>query len=108
VDLVARPYATAKYAKKQHHHGCKGCRRRYVCACSQPESDGRCNACISGRRSVYTAAWEPQSCCLIDARPCDKYDRDRYLLAGPGPWFTCRTCARTFPCPPEKVRTDVP
>lgn len=96
-------WSAAKFAGKQHHHGCTGCRRRYVCACTTPEENDRCNFCISGR--LGASAWDPRPCCLTDSRLCENYDRDAHKLAGPGPWFKCRTCARTFPCQPERVKT---
>lgn len=102
---MARTYSTAKFAGKQHHHGCTDCRRRYVCACDTPQINSTCNSCRSGRVGEGARAWEPQPCCLADYRLCETYDRDVHKLAGPGPWFRCRTCARTFPCKPEQVKT---
>jgi hypothetical protein len=101
---VAKPHPVGKWAGKQHHHACTRCRRRYHDACETPAVDGVCNSCRTGRLSTWVAATEPRPCCLTDAMPADRYDRDKYLLAGPGPWWVCRTCARQFPTQPKEVR----
>lgn len=103
---MARAYTPlAKWKGEQHFHGCKDCRGRYYDACAELKADGICNPCRSGIRSARQLAWAPAACCFENSRPAEKYDRDQHKLAGLGPWFVCRTCARTFPVHPEQVRT---
>lgn len=102
---MAKTFNNGQFAGKQHHHGCRACRRRYVCACETPADDESCSVCRSGRVSDQAKAWEPKACCLEKPLKPITYAEDRkaYKLAGPGPWFKCPTCARTFPCQPNKV-----
>lgn len=103
---MARPFTPpAKWKGEQHFHGCTQCRARYLDACVDLKVDGTCNPCRSGITSNRQTAWAPRPCCLGNARLCEKYDRERHKLAGPGPWFRCTACARTFPAQPEQVRT---
>lgn len=103
---MARPFTPpAKWKGEQHFHGCIECRSRYSDSCQVLKADGVCNPCRSGIPSGRQRAWGPAACCLENSRLCEKYDRERYKLAGLGPWFVCRTCARTFPARPEQVRT---
>lgn len=95
----------AKWKGEQHFHGCTECRGRYGDACTELQVDGTCNACRSGIPSIDQSVRAPHGCCFNNVRLCEKYDRERYKLAGPGPWFVCRTCARTFPARPEQVLT---
>lgn len=96
-----------QFAGKQHHHGCTECRGRYVCACEEPGRNRRCNACISGIPSNTAREWGPRQCCY-DAEPIKPITYadalKSYKLAGPGPWFKCPTCSRTFPAQPGKVK----
>lgn len=101
---MARPFTPpAKWKGEQHFHGCTQCRGRYGDACSELKTDRTCNPCRSGIPSTRRAAWAPHPCCSESLRLCEKYDRERHKLAGLGPWFVCRTCARTFPTQPEQV-----
>jgi hypothetical protein len=101
---MTKPFAQTKFIGKQHNHGCTRCRRRYWDACQDPNTASLCNSCVTGRVSAWARGGEPAACCTTaNVRPADRTDRERYLLAGQGPWFLCKTCARQFPCPPEKV-----
>lgn len=102
--MATRPFPTAKWKGKLHYHGCQ-CGRTYGDACTTPEKNGRCNPCISGIPSKLARGREPTVCCLTNLRPAEKYDRERYNLAGPGPWWICKTCARQFIRPPKEVPT---
>ena len=98
-----KPFSVAKWAGKLHYHGCIKCHLRYHDACESPAHDSRCPSCITGRISAYQAAIEPRPCCLTDARLAKKDDRERYTLAGAGPWWLCRTCARQFTNQPKEL-----
>jgi len=83
---------------KHHWHACTTCKVRvYGCHCQATETNGRCQACRGGRRPVWELAREPRDCCLVNCKQLLSADElERYQLAGPGPWFQCRTCARCF------------
>jgi hypothetical protein len=105
--MAEKRFYPREFKGKQHNHGCADCNGRYVCCCETPEVNGRCNPCISGIPSTAARAMGPRRCCY-EAMPITpiRYAADfrSYKLAGPGPWFKCPTCARTFPAQPEKVR----
>lgn len=89
-----------------HHHGCTGCRRRYVCGVADCQADGRCMVCRTGRVSAGIQAWGPQECCYRNSPLPEmrtKAEREPYKLFGV-PWFKCPTCARQHPCQPEQVK----
>lgn len=94
--------------KTWHLHFCsdRTCRLVYECyACDDVAKNGRCQACRGVRRPVYISARDPQPCCLGNcAQVTDQAEIVRYKLAGPGPWFQCKTCARChgWPCHEER------
>lgn len=81
-----------------HYHSCSTCRFRvYRCACNQPAINDRCQLCRGVRRPIYEAARDPRPCCIGNCTLVSRAEElARYDLAGPGPWFQCRTCARCF------------
>ena len=91
-----------KLAEKAHFHFCsdRDCRLIYEDACPEPQTNHLCQACRGHRRGLITPR-DPQECCLGN---CEQViapdDLLRYALAGPGPWFQCRTCRRShgWPC----------
>lgn len=85
-----------KMAGVEHFHGCAapGCRVAYSCRCTTPEVNGRCHACRGVRRPVHEAYRDPRPCCAGSELVTATTSIATYLLAGPGPWFQCRTCAR--------------
>lgn len=100
---TAPTYSVAKLAGRRHVHFCsdRECRMAYECACDEPEVNGRCNLCRGTRRPLWVANRDPQDCCVNNcAQITDKAELHRYQLAGPGPWFQCKSCARChgWPC----------
>lgn len=100
--LTRKVFSTLKWGGKLHYHGCTNCHLRYHDACHTPELDGLCPSCTTGRISAYQQAIEPRACCYVDTRLANRDDRDVYKLAGPGPWWLCRTCARQFTRQPKE------
>jgi hypothetical protein len=106
---MARISDAALYKKFQtlgHRHFCsdRTCRRIYQClaviylrgGCPNPRVNGRCAPCRGYPvPETFEIAWAPRECCRNNVRQIT--DRDELLshrLAGPGPWFKCKTCAR--------------
>lgn len=97
-------------AKTWHFHTCadRDCRVMYECyGCDDATKNGRCHACRGLRRPTWDLIRDPQPCCQGNCVLVTSKDQlVRYHLAGPGPWFQCKTCARChgWPCnnPPER------
>lgn len=95
-----------------HKHFCsdRSCRRVYDCLdvafihwCEEPRRNGRCQVCRGSPKPVWSDAQQCQPCCADNV--AQVIDRDVILahrLAGPGPWFKCKTCARTSGWPQGK------
>lgn len=95
-----------KLANKLHYHSCAGCTLIYKCSCPAADVNGRCWACRGGRRPSWDVARDPQDCCINNCRQMTlAEDLARYQLAGPGPWFQCKTCARCHGAYPQKKET---
>lgn len=94
-----------KFRTIGHYHFCsdRDCRRIYQClavvfldGCPEPHRNARCAPCrgypISRMHEDYLT---PRDCCRNNVTQMT--DRDQLLafrLAGPGPWFKCKACAR--------------
>lgn len=100
--VANKPYPTAKWVGKHHYHGCTTCGLRYDDTCRTPEADGTCLSCRRGELSVYQYAYMPRPCCFTNSQVASKDDRTLYKLAGPGPWWKCKTCARQFTRQPQE------
>ena len=97
-----------KLASIWHLHFCvnRECRLTYECNggvgfCADPSKNGRCRPCRGKTRSGWDGTRDPQECCHGNCEQVtDKAELIRYRLAGPGPWFQCKTCARChgWPC----------
>lgn len=93
----------SKLAGVAHFHFCanRECRLIYEDNCDTPEENILCRPCRGLRRSTHDAYRDPQICCIDN---CDQVTDRRELninrLAGPGPWFQCKKCARRhgWPC----------
>lgn len=88
---------------KSHVHPCYACRVVYMCNCTNPAVNERCQYCRTEGRLDHPV-WEvgrfPKPCCTDNCRQVtDNDELIRYGLAGPGPWFQCKTCARSHPKP---------
>lgn len=94
----------SKFRTLGHKHFCadRDCRRVYQClavvflpnGCPDPRRNARCAPCRGGALPAYDTT-SPRACCRNNVRQVT--DRDEllsYRLAGPGPWFKCKTCAR--------------
>lgn len=94
----------ARKIKEFHAHGCLACGRRYTDTCGTPAVNAECTTCRTGQPpATWDRDYEPQSCCRRHAVLITTVDvLDRYSLAGPGPWFLCRECARTHPFDPKE------
>ena len=106
-QLAAKPTARGvltKLAGKLHYHACCDCRLVYSCSCAAADVKARCSACRETRphpRSAWDTARDPMPCCVNNVRQVTTADDLlRYQLAGPGPWFICKTCARCHSKPP--------
>ena len=79
-----------------HLHACKD--HVYQDSCSDKRTDRECMACqIGAQRPIWQACRDPQPCCAGNTRLATKPEWVSYSLAGPGPWFLCRTCKRQHP-----------
>lgn len=97
-----RSFSLSGLAGKPHFHFCRerDCRLVYEDRCGEPEENGLCQL-HRGLRRALIAIRDPQECCIGNCvQVIEKEHIFRYLLAGPGPWFQCRTCARChgWPC----------
>lgn len=98
----------ATAAKKTWHlHACTTCRRTYGDTCETATSNATCNECRSGLVSAYGKGRNPIACCLSGARLATKDEIKTYRLAGPGPWWICRTCSRQHGYDPA-TKGDLP
>lgn len=83
-----------------HYCGTRECRKVYEDCCETPGVNGRCHECRGVRRPIWMVAREPRPCCLGgSAQVINKKELRRYSLAGPGPWYQCKTCARVHGWP---------
>lgn len=97
------PKTIAQRKGKAHLHFCveRDCRLIYEDACEDVASNGRCHTHRGARRPIWMSARDPQECCIGNCEMvADPDELHRYRLAGPGPWYQCKTCARThgWPC----------
>lgn len=88
---------------KHHWHFCSNreCRLAYEDCCAQTEVNGLCQLCRGAGSRAYAEPMDPRECCLDNCEQVLTTDEMlRFHLAGPGPWFKCKTCARThgWPC----------
>lgn len=92
-----------------HAHGCLDCGQRYQDTCAFPLKNNLCAVCRGSQAapSKEDLDRQPRDCCanggsrlITDVDVLSKYN-----LGGPGPWFLCRTCARTHPFDPIKKET---
>lgn len=98
-----RVRSMASFAGDAHLHFCSGrsCRLIYEDACRDPHLNGRCPSCKGVRRPVWMSSRDPADCCWGNCQQVtETKELRRYALAGPGPWYQCRTCARAhgWPC----------
>lgn len=86
-------------ATQRHAHGCVRCHRRYEDRCGVIDEDALCETCRTGRPIPFDYGQnEPAACCFDRAQPVgDAQVLGSFRLVGPGPWFKCSECARTFP-----------
>lgn len=90
-------------AKKHHAHGCFQCSTRYTDHCADPKANGLCQACRGMDRPRWEVSFDPGGCCAGESRLVkDAQTITSYGLAGPGPWYKCRVCARTHPFNPKE------
>lgn len=87
----------------RHMHFCadRSCRLVYEDSCIEPETGDLCPTCKGRERSAYMPYRDPQECCLDNTKQVTfPPDFIRFQIAGPGPWFQCKTCARChgWPC----------
>lgn len=91
--------------KSWHIHFCKNrtCRQTYECTglvdkktVCEARVNGRCHTCRGAAvRPWWCAARDPHPCCVDNVRQAhDREELLRYRLAGPGPWYLCKSCMR--------------
>lgn len=88
----------SKLAGGIHWHSCtdQDCRLVYLDTCVEPHANGRCDICKRGYDTPYMEWKYPKDCCWGNTELLSPKD-DWYgwlRLAGPGPWFKCKTCHR--------------
>ncbi len=105
--MITQASLEKKLREAAHKHFCanRECRAIYQClgpvflknqgGCSAPLQNERCAHCrgIGPAGGLTTPRLQP--CCAHNVRQIT--DRDELLaygLAGPGPWFRCKTCWR--------------
>lgn len=81
-----------------HWHVCSdtACRLVYLDSCVTPQSNGRCRVCTHSDLTPFMEWRLPRDCCIGNCEllaPGDDW-LEWGRLAGPGPWFQCRTCKR--------------
>lgn len=90
--------------KTWHLHFCRerDCRTVYDdYRCDDVSVNGHCHHHRGRQRPVWDMTRDPQPCCYGNTYQVVSTDElVRQRLAGPGPWFKCRTCARShgWPC----------
>ena len=88
----------AKLAGFWHWHVCidLDCRTVYHCTCTDPSVNARCLTCEKGEYTEFMRWREPIACCFgnCDLLPASSDWWDWLKLAGPGPYYQCRTCKR--------------
>lgn len=87
-----------------HKHFCcnRECRQVFQCLavpflrrCPTPRQNGRCGRCRGLAVPIWYPMSEPIECCRDNAyQVVDRDELLAYRLAGTGPWFKCKTCAR--------------
>lgn len=86
-----------------HYHSCvdRDCRRVFADVCITPEVNGQCPLCRHGEETPEMAWRAPRDCCWGNCELVGTTsDWFKWLpLAGPGPWFKCRTCHRPHGAP---------
>jgi hypothetical protein len=95
-------------AKSYHYHFCsnRDCREFYEdYRCEDVSKNGRCHKCRGLEKPLLYESRDPRPCCWGNTEVVLGAERIvRYRLAGPGPWFQCKTCARChgWPCIPNE------
>jgi hypothetical protein len=90
--------------KSWHIHFCvnRECRQTYEdYRCEDVSKNERCHDCRGRERPGWETSRDPKPCCYGNTyQVVDKAELIRQRLAGTGPWFKCRTCARShgWPC----------
>lgn len=104
VEPMRTSAATVRVMAGRHHaHGCVECSRRYTDRCRDPGENGLCQLCRGLERPRWETSFEPGDCCPeFSVLVRDSETLGRFNLAGPGPWFKCRACARTHPFDPKE------
>ena len=97
-----RTLSLSKLAGNPHVHTCRDrdCRLIYEDTCESPENNEHCQRCRGVKRELMRHR-DPQECCIGNCvQIFTRTEIMRYALAGPGPWYQCRTCARChgWPC----------
>lgn len=107
-----RKFSLTSLAGNLHQHFCRNrdCRTVYEDNCHEPQVNRCCTPCskeVPGwgiRTGVASRTWrwrEPSLCCYGNCAVVTTKDViERYKLAGPGPWFQCKSCfkAHGWPC----------
>lgn len=101
-ETISMPGLYKKLRSVPHLHFCsdRDCRLIYEDNCNTPETNERCQNCRGTTRGLMVPR-DPQECCIGNCvQVTDPRELRRYSLAGPGPWFQCRTCVRShgWPC----------
>lgn len=94
---AAKVVTVTKLKGKPHWHFCSNreCRLLYEDRCEEIDRNGRCHGCRGARRPIWVAARDPRECCIGNCTQVLAVEQlVKYALAGPGPWFQCKTCAR--------------
>jgi hypothetical protein len=99
-----RGVGVSELASAWHVHACPepGCNLTYEDAgCADVNVNARpCLGCQGLERPIWERNRDPIDCCPGNTYLLTtKAERLEQRLAGPGPWFKCRTCRRAHPWP---------
>lgn len=100
--LPKRPATTDAVLRRMsgglHFHACLDCGLRYSCNCETADRNARCQVCRPVRpnsRPSWDRSTDPAECCSGNCiQITDTAVLASHKLAGPGPWFQCKTCKR--------------
>lgn len=91
--------AVRSLTSRYHQHCCYECKGVYTDSCGTPTENKHCVGCQSAHgRPLWDRDRDPMKCCL-ELGACEMVTDGAtialFKLAGPGPWFICKTCHRT-------------
>ena len=94
-EKKVKEFSTDELKGGLHWHCCTDCRLVYGDSCSTADKNGRCRNCTRSEFGPFMEWKLPAECCYGGLELLtDHKIRREMRLAGPGPWFHCKTCWR--------------